>query len=194
MGNCCKKDGVIQFAFNNRDNIYMRNFTNWDKVDDSIPMLSFKGQKTNCKVVSVYDGDTIKVVFPIIGSGSKKLYKWNCRINGVDTPELRTKNLLEKDFGYKVRDKLREKILGKVVYIVCDKFDKYGRLLVNIYIDGEDISKWLIDNEYAFEYNGGKKRDWGEFLEKKEKSKKGYHSDTDISDDFDDELEDEVIV
>ena len=49
-----------------------------------------------CKVVSVYDGDTIKVVFPIIGSGSMKLYKWNCRINGVDTPELRTKNNLER--------------------------------------------------------------------------------------------------
>ena len=45
-------------------------------------------------------------------------------------------------------------------------------MLVNIYIDGEDISKWLIDNEYAFKYNGGKKRDWGEFLEKKENQKK----------------------
>lgn len=192
MGNCCKKDGVIQIAFNNRD-IYMRNI-NWNNVDDSVPMLSFKGQKTNCKVVSVYDGDTIKVVFPIMGSGSTKLYKWNCRINGVDTPELRTRNQLEKDLGYKVRDELREKILGKVGYVVCDKFDKYGRLLVNIYIDGEDISKWLIDNEYAFKYNGGKKRDWGEFLENKQKSKKGYHSDTEVNDDFKDDIEDEVVV
>ena len=205
MGNCCKKDGVIQFAFNNRD-IYMRNI-NWNNVDDSVPMLSFKGERIYCKVVSVYDGDTIKLVFPIIGSGSTKLYKWNCRINGVDTPELRTnnsiekeyamkefQNLLEKDFGYKVRDKLREKILGKVVYAACDKFDKYGRLLVNIYIDGVDISKWLIDNEYAFKYNGGKKRDWGEFLENKQKSKKGYHSDTEVNDDFKDDVEDEVVV
>ena len=192
MGNCCKKDSVIEYACN-RD-VFMTNFINWNNVDDSIPMLSFKGQRIYCKVVSVYDGDTIKVVFPIIGSGSMKLYKWNCRINGVDTPELRTRNNLEKKLGYKVRDKLREKILGKVVYIVCDTFDKYGRLLVNIYIHGEDISKWLIDNEYAFKYDGGKKRNWGEFLENKEKSKKGYHSDTEISDDFEDEIEDEVIV
>ena len=42
MGNCCKKDGVIQYACN-RD-IYMRNFINWNNVDDSIPMLSFKGE------------------------------------------------------------------------------------------------------------------------------------------------------
>ena len=192
MGNCCKKDSVIEYACN-RD-VFMRNFINWNNVDDSIPMLSFKGQRIYCKVVSVYDGDTIKVVFPIIGSGSMKLYKWNCRINGVDTPELRTRNHLEKNLGYKVRDKLREKILGKVVYIVCDTFDKYGRLLVNIYVHGEDISKWLIDNEYAFKYNGGKKCNWGEFLENKENSKKGYHSDTEISDDFEDEIEDEVVV
>ena len=41
----------------------MRNFINWNNVDDSIPMLSFKGGRIYCKVVSVYDGDTIKVVF-----------------------------------------------------------------------------------------------------------------------------------
>ena len=93
----------------------MRNFINWNNVDDSIPMLTFKGKRFNCKVVSVYDGDTIKVVFPIMGSGSMKLYKWNCRLIGVDTPELKTKNKLEKELGYKVRDKLREKILGKMV-------------------------------------------------------------------------------
>ncbi len=30
-------------------------------------MLSFKGDEVECKVVSVYDGDTIKVVFPLGG-------------------------------------------------------------------------------------------------------------------------------
>ena len=102
MGNCCKKDSVIDYACN-RD-VFMRNFINWNNVDDSIPMLTFKGKRFNCKVVSVYDGDTIKAVFPIMDSGSMKLYKWNCRLNGVDTPELRTKNKLEKELGYKVRD------------------------------------------------------------------------------------------
>ena len=164
-GNCCNQDSVIGYSCN-RD-IYIRNFIDWNRVDDSVEMLSFKGQRINCKVVSVYDGDTIKVVFPIIGTGSMKLYKWNCRINGVDTPELRTRNALEKQHGYLVRDKLREKILGKVVFVVCDSFDKYGRLLINVFVDGLDISKWLIDNEYAFKYDGGKKKSWGEFLQKK---------------------------
>ena len=27
------------------------------------------------------------------------------------------------------------------------------------------ISEWLISNEYAFAYDGGKKKEWNEFLE-----------------------------
>ena len=110
----------------------------------------------------MYDGDTVKVVFPL----QEKLYKWNCRIAGIDTPELRTRNKIEKAHGYMVRDKLREKILNKLVTIKCYDFDKYGRLLISIYCDNEKLSvnQWLIDNDYAFKYDGGTKKDWGEYL------------------------------
>ena len=93
MGNCCK----LLDQSNNK--------IKWDDIDEkSCEMLSFKGDEVECKVVSVYDGDTIKVVFPLGGH----MYKWNCRISGVDTPELRTRCKLEKQKGYEVRDKLRE--------------------------------------------------------------------------------------
>ena len=39
--------------------------TNWDEINDEVPEFSLKGVVKKCKVVSVYDGDTIKVVFPI---------------------------------------------------------------------------------------------------------------------------------
>ena len=68
------------------------------------------------------------------------MYKWNCRITGVDTPELRTRDELEKKYGYEVRDKLRDKILDKVVTVKCGDFDKYGRLLIDIYCDNETRS------------------------------------------------------
>ena len=89
-----------------------------------------------------------------------------CRLAGVDTPELRTRNKLEKAHGYLVRDKLREKILNKVVIVKCFEFDKYGRLLISVYCDDDNVSvnKWLIDNDYAFKYDGGTKKDWGEYL------------------------------
>jgi endonuclease YncB( thermonuclease family) len=66
-----------------------------------------------------------------------------------------------------VRDLLREKILNKVVQVECDDLDKYGRLLTVIYIDGENVNQWLIDNDYAFAYDGGTKRSWEEYLENK---------------------------
>ena len=145
-------------CFNNKTDLPL----DWDKVSDIIPEFSFKEHTKQAKVVSVYDGDTVKVVFPL----QEKLYKWNCRMNGIDTPELRTRNKLEKARGYFVRDKLREKILNKVVIIKCFEFDKYGRLLISIYCDDDKLSvnQWLIDNDYAFKYDGGTKKDWGEYL------------------------------
>ena len=94
-----------------------------------------------------------------------KFYRFNCRIEGVDTPELRTRNKKEKEMGIMVRDKLRTKILDKMVKVKCGKFDKYGRLLVDILIDNTSITKWLIDNNYAFSYDGGTKKSWAEYLE-----------------------------
>ena len=100
----------------------------WEKVDNKIGLFSLEGHEYRAKVVDVYDGDTIKCVFPIHDT----LYRWNCRLTGVDTPEVRTRCKAEKVYGYKVRDYLREKILNKMVYVRCGDFDKYGRLLVEI--------------------------------------------------------------
>ena len=132
----------------------------WALVNNDVDLFSFKGDAKKAKVVDVYDGDTIKVVFPVQG----KLYKFNCRIQHVDTPEIRTKNKLEKQFGLKVRDILRDKILGKIVNIVCDDFDKYGRLLIDIKLEDTLLSQWLISNDYAFEYDGGTKKSWENYL------------------------------
>ena len=132
----------------------------WDNVNNKIEKLSFNGEMKEGKVVSVYDGDTINVVFPL----NNKLYKWNCRLNGIDTPEIRTRSKIEKNYGKMVRDKLRDKILNKIVKIYCYKFDKYGRLLVDIKFENININKWLINNKFAFIYNGGSKKDWNEYL------------------------------
>ena len=83
----------------------------------------------------------------------------------VDTPELRTKNLKEKQYAKVVRDKLREKILQNIVTVQCKDFDKYGRLLVEIFYENTNINQWLIDNEYAKQYGGGKKSKWFEHAE-----------------------------
>jgi len=132
----------------------------WTNATKKTKIFTFEGRKCIGKVVDVYDGDTVKIVFPLSEKEPDRLYKWNCRLINVDTPELRTKNLKEKEFGKLVRNKLREKILDNLVYISCMDFDKYGRLLVEIFEDSEykiSINNWLISNEYAKEYHGCKK-------------------------------------
>ena len=146
----------------------------WNSVDNNVQKFSLNGMKCQGKIVSVYDGDTVNIVLPLFGQTNAltntqineasgiKLYKFSCRLSGVDTPELRTKNVKEKEFGLQVRDKLREKVLNKVVNVECYDFDKYGRLLIDIYIDDIHINKWLITEGYAKSYDGGTKSKWFE--------------------------------
>ena len=137
--------------------------TDWNKATKKTQIFSFEGRKCMGKVVDVYDGDTVKIVFPLSELEPERLYRWNCRLINIDTPEIRTKNLKEKVFGKEVRDHLRKKILDKLVYVSCMDFDKYGRLLVEIFEDEqyiESINNWLIVNDYAKKYDGGTKTKW----------------------------------
>lgn len=124
--------------------------------DDAV-CFSLDGKEVDAKVMSVYDGDTVILAFSI----HHVMYRWKCRISGIDTPEVRTKNHDEKAMGYRARDALRDKILGRVVRVTCGKFDKYGRILVDIHVDGVSIGDWLVSNGYAQPYDGGTKRPWG---------------------------------
>ena len=110
----------------------------WDSVNNKTPLFSLDGSFLQCKVVNVYDGDTCKVVFPF----SEKMYRWNIRLTGYDTPEMRPpKNQenreLEKQLAYKARDFLTSKVMNtnQLVYIKCGEFDKYGRLLGTLFIN-----------------------------------------------------------
>ena len=138
---------------------------NWDTIDNNVKPFSLENMEVKAKVVDVYDGDSIKCVFPL----HDKLYKWTCRLSGVDTPELRTRSIIEKKFGYQVRDALRDKILNKVVDLHCLEFDKYGRLLVQVFCDDCIVNDWLIYNNYAFAYDGGTKQSWTDYLLEKNK-------------------------
>jgi endonuclease YncB( thermonuclease family) len=132
---------------------------------------------TFAKVVKVYDGDTITIATYLDDLKSQQSpYKFSLRLYGIDTPELRSSSDIEKKAGYFVKQKLEERILGKIVKVkLHDKYDKYGRLLGYIYDihEGQEniqretketeeteepesisINQWLIDNKYAYPYDG----------------------------------------
>ena len=133
------------------------NDVDWNSVNKKVKKFSLEDEVRLAKCVHVYDGDTVQVVFPLQGI----LYRWSCRLSGVDTPELRTRNKNEKKYGYEVRDALREKILNKMIELHCGEFDKYGRLLAKIYINQDDtvsVNKMMVENGHGYPYHGGNKK------------------------------------
>lgn len=130
--------------------------------ENNVPWLSLEGKLLKCKVISVYDADTVTLVVPFMGRPWKK----KCRLTGIDSAELRTKNTTEKELAIKGRDWLIGQILNEKVWVLCGDWDKYGRLLGTIYKkrgDKVSINQQIINNGYAYVYDGKKKKqfeDW----------------------------------
>ena len=121
----------------------------------------------NFRVISidkVVDGDTIDVTIDL---GFDLYKKERVRVAGVDTPEKRTRNLEEKALGLDatewIKDHLEGAIDGDDDLIIRTELDggvgKYGRLLGWLYIGDAIVSlnEKMIDEGYAWEYDGGTK-------------------------------------
>ena len=107
------------------------------------------------KVIKVYDGDTITIATFV--PGSRKFYRFSVRLNGIDTPEMKSKNIDEKLLARKAQSVLSDKLLGKVVNLKDVSMEKYGRLLATVVYNDVDINQWMIDEGHAVKYDGGTK-------------------------------------
>ena len=115
-----------------------------------------------CKVLKVVDGDTVDVDIDL-GFGVW-LHKERVRIMGIDTPESRTSDKLEKVFGLAAKERLIS-LLGEDAILDTqvskkgeDMKGKFGRILGNFTsINGEKCAAVLIREGHAVEYNGESK-------------------------------------
>jgi len=152
----------------------------------SIPLFTLSGKRTIGKIVEMYDGDTCKIAFYIFDN----LYKFNCRLAGIDTPEMKPKmNSNNRDEEMNAAHRARNFLLNiatncdnidlslhlkksecaellqkntKLISVVCGEFDKYGRLLVELYDENVEpgspsYNQRLITEGYAKSYSGGTK-------------------------------------
>jgi len=97
--------------------------------DITTPLYSLDGKWFEGKCVKCYDADSVHMVFEYNGV----FMRFKCRLYGIDTPEIRTKNTIEKKVAKEARDYLRSLILDKIIFVQCHTFDKYGRLLITIF-------------------------------------------------------------
>jgi endonuclease YncB( thermonuclease family) len=149
--------------------------------NDDIDLFTLNGQTFLGKVVEIYDGDTCKIVL----SNNNNLQKFNCRLIGLDTPEMKPSldkpnRELEILNANKCRNRLLQlttncnceiesvlkkqelknllKLNKKLLTVKCYDFDKYGRLLVELVSDNNKlINKILLEEGYAKAYDGGTK-------------------------------------
>ena len=106
-----------------------------------------------------YDGDTCYVTAPTL---PEPLQKMSVRILGIDTPEIRAECEEEKKLALQARE-LANKLFraAEKIEFANLKWDKYGgRVLVDVYLDGELYSQKLIDAGLARPYDGGTKTPW----------------------------------
>jgi len=109
------------------------------------------------EVKNVVDGDTLDV---IIDLGFDILFSSRVRLAGIDTPESRTADKVEKALGLESKDYLKKYLKdAKSVVIKTEKMnssEKYGRILGWIYINGdtESLNDKMINDGYAWGYLG----------------------------------------
>jgi micrococcal nuclease len=132
------------------------------------------------QVLKVVDGDTIDAAIDL---GFDISLTKRIRLAGVDTPESRTTDTNEKKLGLEVKEWLKKKLEGQTDIIVKtelpDSTEKYGRILGHLFIGDTEVSavnkkksinQQMIDEGYAWEYDGGtKKKDFALLEAKRQK-------------------------
>ena len=114
-------------------------------------------------ILRVVDGDTVDVDIDL-GFGIW-LRNERVRIMGIDTPESRTRDKVEKVFGLAAKKRLKE-LLGKTAVLQTqvskngeDLKGKFGRILGDFVTGDSTLTKIMIDEGYCVPYFGGSKEE-----------------------------------
>jgi endonuclease YncB( thermonuclease family) len=142
------------------------------------PFFTLNGTSCWGRITNLYDGDTFKVVIKLFDT----YYKFNVRMYGIDTCEIKSKEEenkkkaimarnrilqlickddinLEKAYTKKEIDNILENNVC-MVWLNCMEFDKYGRLLARVSKtpdSKETLTQTLIKEKLGYEYFGDTK-------------------------------------
>lgn len=110
----------------------------------------------------IYDADTIYIHCQ---EGFKcKKQKLGIRVMGVDSAEIEGKCKKEVLLARKAKqfavDKIRTAQLIELVINPKKKYERWGRLLAWVKLDGNDLAKMLIEANLGRVYRGNKRKGW----------------------------------
>lgn len=95
-------------------------------------------------LVKTVDGDTIKIKYD-----GKEV---NVRYLLIDTPETNHPRLGKQPFGQNAKDRNRELVNSgelAIEFDIGERYDKYGRLLAYVYVNGVSVQQKLVEEGLA---------------------------------------------
>lgn len=133
-----------------------------DAVPEKVAPFSFDGAITVGKCVKVYDGDTVHFVVKY----NEQWVRRRFRMMGYNSPEIRIPE--EKAQAIVARDYLASRLLNKKALLYLHDFDKWGRVLCDVYLIEDEkcmslktlfknhLNKEMIRKGYGVPYLGHK--------------------------------------
>jgi|TARA_R110002051_G_C8761147_1_gene501691 micrococcal nuclease len=110
----------------------------------------------SAEVTRVVDGDTVDA---FVDLGFDMHSKQRVRLYGINTPEVRTRDKVEKKAGLaamaRLQEMLRESNNKCVIKTRLDRKGKYGRVLGVLYVNECDLNTKLVKEGHAKKYYGG---------------------------------------
>ena len=111
------------------------------------------------EIVKIVDGDTVDV---LIDLGFHITIKKRVRLQGINAPESRTRNLREKKRGLASKARLREMCSEEEfgppkLVLKCHGLGKYGRVLGEIFNHNCSLNRMMVIEGFAENYDGGKR-------------------------------------
>jgi micrococcal nuclease len=118
-----------------------------------IGLYTYKG-----KCIRVVDGDTIE---GMIDLGFNTWITITIRLDGINTPESRTRDLNEKKRGLASKERLSQLLAenGNEFTLISHGIEKYGRCLAEVFVTShkDSVQQILIKEGHGIEYRGGKR-------------------------------------
>ena len=122
-----------------------------------------------CKILRVIDGDTADVDIDL--RFGVWLRKQRIRFAGIDTPESRTRDMVEKKYGIAAKAYVQSYLpdgSDQTLVTVKDAKGKYGRILGKFWVFDSKQDAWrmlndmMIEAHMAVEYHGKSKEEIAE--------------------------------
>ena len=112
------------------------------------------------RVKFVQDGDSMIVC-------CERNNSFTIRLKDIDAPER------EQPFAKKSREFMQELVMNKPIRLIGDKRDQYGRMLVDLVVDGQSVNELMISEGMAWRWRYSKSKKLKELEESAREAKKG---------------------